>query len=140
MTVGPAGVCGNGGARAEGGRWNGRLHVAGEVGPEAFKGVLANPADRRGPVEKLMAAIKLTLRDMFYSPDRRETVMICEGHYDDVTAYTMIGFATGAFQDTTIENLISTEAMTAAMVSAQKRASAYSAPNEDEIDRILLEE
>ena len=52
----------------------------------------------------------------------------------------MIGFATGAFQDTTIENLISTEAMTAAMVSAQKRASAYSAPNEDEIDRILLEE
>ena len=109
-------------------------------GPGAFKGVLANPADRRGPVEKLMAANKLSLRDMFYSPDRRETVMICEGHYDDVTAYTMIGFATGAFQDTTIENLISTEAMTAAMVSAQKRASAYSAPNEDEIDRILLEE
>ena len=109
-------------------------------GPEAFKGVLANPADRRGPVEKLMAANKLSLRDMFYSPDRCETVMICEGRYDDVTAYTMFGFATGAFQDTTIENLISTEAMTAAMVSAQKRASAYSAPNEDEIDRILLEE
>ncbi len=52
----------------------------------------------------------------------------------------MIGFATGAFQYTTIENLISTEAMTAAMVSAHKRASAYGAPNEDEIDRILLEE
>ena len=34
-------------------------------GPEAFKGVLANPAGRRGPVEKLMAANKLTLRDMF---------------------------------------------------------------------------
>ena len=109
-------------------------------GPEAFKGVLTNPADRRVPVEKLMAANKLSLRDTFYYPDRRETVMICEGHYNDVTADTMIGFATGAFQDTTIKNLISTEAMTAAMVSAQKRASAYSAPNEDEIDRILLEE
>ena len=55
--------------------------------------------------------------------------MICEGHYDDVTAYAMISFATGAFPDSTIENFISTEAMTAAMVSVQKRASAYSAPN-----------
>ena len=109
-------------------------------GPEAFKGVLANPADRRGPVEKLMAANKPSSRDRFYSPDRLETVMICEGYYDDATAYTMIGFATGAFQDTTIKNLFSTETMAAAMVSAQKRASAYSPPNEDEIDRILLEE
>ena len=66
--------------------------------------------------------------------------MICEGHFIEMTVYTLAGFATGAFQDTTIENLISTEAMTAAMVSAQKRASAYSPPNEDEIDRILLEE
>ena len=109
-------------------------------GPEAFKGVLADPHDRRGPVEKLIAANHLILRDMYYSPDRRETVMICEGRYDDVTDYTMIGFASGSFQDTTIENLISTQEMTASMINAQKRASAYSAPNEDEIDRMLLEE
>jgi len=44
--------------------------------------------------------------------------MICEGHFKEMTAYTLAGFATGAFQDTTIKNFISTEAITAVIVSA----------------------
>ena len=108
--------------------------------PAACKRELANPSDRRAETEKLMLANNLHLRDMFFSPDRRETVMLCEGTFEDMTSASIIGFSSGSFQDATIESLISTEGMTAVMVDAQRRASAYSPPTEDEIDRMLLDE
>ena len=52
----------------------------------------------------------------------------------------MTAFASGAFEDTTFEPLITTEEMVEAMKTAQQIAGQYNTPNQDEIDRMLLEE
>ena len=108
--------------------------------PEAFRGVIADPHNRRQHAEANLAANNIVLKEMFFSPINREIVIIAEGDLPSLTANAMTAFASGAFEDTTFEALITTEEMVEAMKTAQRSAGRYNTLNEDKIDRILLEE
>ena len=84
--------------------------------------------------------IMFVVKEMFFSPIKREIVIIAEGDLPSLTANAMTAFASGAFEDTTFEPLITTEEMVEAMKTAQQIAGRYNTPNQDEIDRMLLEE
>ena len=109
-------------------------------GARRLRGTIADPHNRRQHDDTNLTANNIVLNEMFFSPIKREIVIVAEGDLPSLTANAMTAFASGAFEDTTFEPLITTEEMVEAMKKAQQIAGRYSTPNQDEIDRMLLDE
>ena len=55
------------------------FEIRAKWGPEAFRGVIADPHNRRQHAEANLAANNIVLKEMLFSPIKREIVIIAKG-------------------------------------------------------------
>ena len=100
--------------------------------------LIDNSHDREKIARDLKAQFGLTTISYFYSPSESCFVAIVEGSAKQVATAKMTSMASGGFLKMTSELLMSSADFLQSMQdSAQMK---FSAPNQDEIDRMLLDE
>ena len=105
---------------------------------DGYRGLIDNPRDREKIARDLNAQCGLTTISYFYSPSESCFVAIVEGTAKQVATVKMTSMASGGFLKMTSELLMSSADFLQSMQDSARMK--FSAPNQDEIDRMLLEE
>ena len=109
--------------------------------PEAFRGLMEKPQNRRETLTTVWADVGCVLKELNYSSSQSGWVMIVEGHPGTLLENQFTTWSSGALASYTAEILHTPEDVFEASKRANGKAGrAYNAPNRDEIDRKLLEE
>ena len=106
---------------------------------EGFKGMMADPQNREPAIRKLFESVGATVNEVLYSVSRDEIIVDVEG---DTAAVGRAGMITRSSDAISIMRflVISPKAMATMMRDASDASRQFSAPNQDEIDRMLLDE
>ena len=94
---------------------------------EAFKGLIANPGDRKAAGKTMFEAAGLKLHHMWYSGNG-EVIAVVEGNAVAGATVVMVVMASGAFSSAESTEMITMEQQVEAMRAAGKVAAAYRAP------------
>ena len=108
--------------------------------PESYQGLLNDPQDREAATTSLAAQYGIKLHNWYFAPDTAEALTFVEGSHEQVTLMMMRGYALGAFSDASVTRVISSKTLEKYSEKAQGVGQDFCAPNQDEIDRMLLEE
>jgi uncharacterized protein with GYD domain len=92
---------------------------------EAFRGMIANPHDRGAVAKALFASAGMKLDSVYYSPSTGEVVCIGDGDGTKAATIEMVVMGSGMFTSVEAIELITTEAMHAAMKRAAEVAAQY---------------
>jgi hypothetical protein len=95
--------------------------------PEAYRGMIANPAERASIARGMFEAAEMKLHHIWMSANN-EVICVVEGDAVAGTAVSMVVMASGAFSSASSIELISPEQQVAAMKRAGKVAAKYRAP------------
>ena len=96
---------------------------------QAFQGMLAKPSDREQATRALFDALGVSIHHLYFEISTGSVVVISEGTADQMACLGMVTGASGAFDSINATELISMNAMSASMGTAQLTAQAYAAPN-----------
>ena len=108
---------------------------------ETKKAMAANPRDdRRQAMTELCTEIGLQFIDGFRSMGADEVIVRVSGDISKIPLSNAVMNGTGAFESVRSDVLVNVDEMLEHRDHAQRIASKFRAPNEDEIDRMLLEE
>ena len=108
---------------------------------ETKKSMAANPQDdRRQAVTDLCEEIGLSFVDGYRSMGSDEIIVRVRGDIAKIPLLNAVMNGTGGFESVRSDVLVHVDEMREHRTRAQKIASRFRAPNEDEIDRMLLEE
>lgn len=108
---------------------------------ETKKSMAANPQDdRRQAVTDLCEEIGLLFVDGYRSMGSDEIIVRVRGDIAKIPLLNAVMNGTGGFESVRSSVLVRVDEMREHRTRAQKIASRFRAPNEDEIDRMLLEE
>ena len=107
---------------------------------ESFKGLIAEPGNRRIESEKLYAEVGAKLIDYYFDLSASESIAIVDAELEQLRVLKIYGMASGAFLESVQSELITAEELEKLSRSAGTVGSEYSPPNQDEIDRMLLED
>ena len=77
---------------------------------------------------------------MYFQPSAAEWLLIVNAEVEDAGSGIITGMSTGGFQDLKYELLLSSDQMLQAAQKAHTRRQKFKPPNQDEIDRMLLDE
>ena len=109
--------------------------------PEAFRGLMDNPQNRREALTTVWADVGCVLKELYYSSSQSGWVMIVHGNAGTLLENQSTTWLSGALASYTAEILHTPEDVFEASKRANAKAGrAYDAPNRDEIDRMLLDE
>ena len=107
---------------------------------ETKKSMAANPQDdRRQAVTNLCEEIGLSFVDGYRSMGPDEIIVRVRGDIAKIPLLNAVMNGTGGFESVRSDVLVHVDEMREHRTRAQKIASRFRAPNEDEIDRMLLE-
>ena len=95
--------------------------------PDAFKGMISNPAERASVAKAMFEGADMKLHSMWYS-NGGEVVCIVEGSAVSGSAVGMVVMASGAFSEVDSTELITMEQQVDAMKLAGKVAAKYRPP------------
>lgn len=95
--------------------------------PDAFRGMVAKPADREGPGRAVFEAAGMKLQHIWYSA-KGEIVCIAEGDSVNGATVAMVVNASGALCNATMEELLTPAQQLAAMKAAGEVAGKYKPP------------
>jgi len=95
--------------------------------PEAYKGMIANPAERASIARGMFDAAGMKMQNIWMS-GKGDVVCIVEGNAVSGTAVAMVVMASGAFSDAESVELITPEQHVEAMKLASNVAAKYRAP------------
>ncbi len=112
--------------------------VRGAYSADGYRGLIDNPHDREKIARDLNAPCGLVTVSYFYSPSESCFVAIVEGTAKQVATAKMTSMASGGFLKMTSELLMSSADFLQSMQDSARMK--FSAPNQDEIDRMLLDE
>ena len=101
----------------------------GKYSNQAFVGMMSQPQDRGIAAKAMFHAVGIVCHSIHFSSSNGDIVCIVEGNADQMTQIGAITMASGAFQQTSSEELITTAAMASAITSAAKAMGAYKAPH-----------
>ena len=107
---------------------------------EGFKGMMADPQNREPAIRKLFESVGATVNEVLYSVSSGEIIVDVEGDTAAVGRAGMITRSSDAISDYEVSEVISPKAMATMMRDASDASRQFSAPNQDEIDRMLLDE
>ena len=105
---------------------------------DGYRGLVNAPTDREQAARDINEQCGVRSIAYFYSPSEAGFVQIIECSPEQITTLEMVGMASGGFAKMTAELLITNDQFQTGMQIASKYRLA--APNEDEIDRMLLDE
>lgn len=77
----------------------------------------------------LFKALGIKTHEILFAISSGSVVCLVEGTAEQMAEATMITMSSGAFNDLSAEEMISTKAMTEAMLGAGAKAAKYKAPN-----------
>ena len=112
--------------------------VRGAYSAPGYRGLIDHSHDREKFARDLNAQCGLTPTSYFYSESEPCFVAIVEGTAKQVATAKMTSMASGGFLKMTSELLISSADFFQSMRDSNRMK--FSAPNQDEIDRMLLDE
>ena len=101
---------------------------------------MADPQTREPAIRKLFESVGATVNEVLYSVSRGEINVDVEGDTAAVGRAGMITRPSDAISDYEVSEVISPKAMATMMRDASDASRQFSAPNQDEIDRMLLDE
>ena len=116
------------------------FHIRVKYSPESYQGLLNDPQDREAATTSLAAQYGIKVHNWYFAPDSAEALTFVEGSHEQITLMMMRGYASGAFSDASVTRVISSETLKKYSEKAQGVGQDFSAPNQDEIDRMLLDE
>jgi uncharacterized protein with GYD domain len=96
--------------------------------PEAFKGMIAKPADRAAPAKAMFEAAGGKLLHFWFSPSTLEAIMVVEGNVIAEVTAEMVVLGSGAIADMSSIELITAEQQLDAMKAAAAVAAKYHGP------------
>ena len=105
---------------------------------DGYRGLVNSPTDRDQAARDIHDQCGVRTVAYFYSPSEAGFVQIIECSPEQLTTLEMVGMATGGFAKMTAELLVTNDQFQSGMQAASKYRLA--APNEDEIDRLLLDD
>ena len=105
---------------------------------DGYRGLVNSPTDREQAARDINDQCGVRTVAYFYSPSEAGFVQIIECSPEQITTLEMVGMATGGFAKMTAELLVTNDQFQSGMQAASKYRLA--APNEDEIDRLLLDD
>ena len=105
---------------------------------DGYRGLVNAPTDKEQAARDINEQCGVRSIACFYSPSEAGFVQIIECSPEQITTLEMVGMASGGFAKMTAELLITNDQFQTGMQIASKYRLA--APNEDEIDRMLLDE
>ena len=100
-----------------------------KYGNTAFAGMMSNPHDRGTAAKAIFKSLGLKTHSVHYSASTGDFIGIVEGNAEQIAQVGAISMGAGAFHSFSVEELITTAAMAAAMAKAGKAAGKYKAPN-----------
>jgi uncharacterized protein with GYD domain len=95
--------------------------------PEAYKGMIANPAERASVAKGMFEAAGMKMHNIWMS-SQGEVVCIVEGSVVSGSAVAMVVMASGAFSEAESVELMTPEQQVEAMKLAGKVTAKYRAP------------
>lgn len=101
--------------------------VRAQYTPEAFKGMLASPADREGPGRQLFEAAGMKLHNIWYTGDG-QVVCIAEGDAVQGASVAMVVMASGGLCNASVQELLTMKQQVDAMKGAGEAAAKYRPP------------
>ena len=107
---------------------------------DSYQSLAQAPLDRRPIIEQNLNTAGLTLIEMYFQPSAAEWLFIVNAEVEDAGSGIITGMSTGGFQDLKYELLLSSDQMLQAAQKAHTRRQKFKPPNQDEIDRMLLDE
>ena len=114
--------------------------IAAQYGNDAFKGMLDDPQNREPRIRHFFSSAGLEVEKVGFSVATGEIFVWVEGTKDQIGAVEFTAMATGVFAAISITELISSDEMLQLMKAAASLKDTYQPPNQDEIDRMLLDE
>jgi uncharacterized protein with GYD domain len=97
--------------------------------PEAMKGMIARPHDRKAAATKMIEAMGGTLHHWFFAFGSSDVVALIEADDDEtIAAGAMVVAGSGAVTGSILTKLITVEEMMGAMRLARRVSGAYSPP------------
>ncbi len=95
--------------------------------PEAFRGMIAQPADRMGPAKAMFDAAGIKLHHIWYSGDG-DVIAVVEGSAVSGATVSMVVMASGAFSSVESVEMITMEQQVEAMRSAAAVSAKFRPP------------
>lgn len=96
---------------------------------ESIKAMVGNPQDRGEAVKPLMAALGVTLHDLYFVLGKDDIIAIMEAPDDETAvAGSMVIGASGAFSSGAMTKLMTTSDAVASMKKANAALSSYKSP------------
>jgi len=102
--------------------------VRGRYTADAFKGMIAKPEDRSGPIKAMFEAAGMRLLHSWFSPSTLEIIVVVEGDVVAGTSAATVVIASGAITDLSTIELITTQQQLDALKGATAVAAKYRAP------------
>ncbi len=107
---------------------------------EALRAMINDPQDRRASFAKLAEKLGYRVGDAYYSITKSQALIIIEGPPEELGVLEFTVRESGGFEGIEIEQIVTNEEVIEIFGRAKSLSTEFAAPNQDEIDRILLDE
>ena len=118
------------------------IYVRNKYSADGLRGLVERNGggDREEASRKALSEIGMELKAAYFTTASGSAVLIVEGDPEKLTVLEVWAMSTGAFQSVEAEVLIPLNSISEAAKTVGEVYGKYDAPNQDEIDRMLLEE